>query len=152
MYAKIRPGAGKVPVSTLNLVLRDLEARLAKATQGDFLPKVTYMAAEFSARADSEHISEWAHIRTLLAAAAEYFRKATFGTGHLKGLEISEEEILDAMDVCGDWIVGQSRNSKNEKTAKAELLQLEKIQSSDLDDRAKCVEILALIENQKGRS
>ena len=152
MYAKIRPGAGKVPVSTLNLVLRDLEARLAKATQGEFLPKVTYMSAEFSARADSEHISQWAHIRTLLSAAAEYFRKATIGSSHLKGLEISEEEILDAMDVCGDWMARQSRNSKTEKAAKAELLQLEEIQASDLDDRAKCMDILALIENSKGRS
>lgn len=57
MYARIQPEAGKAPVSTLNLVLRDLEARLAKATQGEFLPRVTYMAAEFSNRADSEHTS-----------------------------------------------------------------------------------------------
>lgn len=91
------------------------------------------------------------HIWTLVWAAAQSFRKAAIGSGHLKGLEISEEEILDAMDICGDWIAGESRNSKTEKAAKAELLRLVEIESSDLDDRAKCVEILALIENCKGR-
>jgi hypothetical protein len=97
------------------------------------------MAAEFSARTDSEHISQWAHIRTLLSAAAEYLRKANIGSGHWKGLEILEEDILDAMDVFRDRIARQNRNSKTEKTAKAKLLRLEEIQSSDPGYRAKCV-------------
>lgn len=39
MYAKIRRDARKIPLSTWNLVLRDIEARLAKSTQRDFLPR-----------------------------------------------------------------------------------------------------------------
>ena len=92
MYSKVCPDAGKLPVSTLNLIRRDLETRLANATDGNFLPKVTYISTEFSPRVDSEHVSQWAQIRTLLTAAAEYCRKAITTSGHLKGLEIPEEE------------------------------------------------------------
>jgi hypothetical protein len=148
MYKKVRPGAGKLPVSTLNLILRDLEDRLTRATQGDFLPRVTYMSTQLSTRADSEHLSQWAQIRTLLTAAAEYFRKAVTTSGHLKGIEIPEEELLAAMDVCGDWIIRESRNSKTDRAAKSELLRLQEIQESDLDDRRKCELVLALIEHR----
>src|ERR1035437_3152248 len=87
MYAKASLGSGKqLPDSTLNLILRDLQNRLAKATQGDFLPKVTYMSAQFSTHADSEHLSQWAQVRTLLLATAKYFRESVTMTGHLKGI------------------------------------------------------------------
>jgi hypothetical protein len=149
MYKKAGAGAGKqLPDSTLNLILRDLQSRLAKATQGDFLPKVTYMAAQFSTRADSEHLSQWAQVRTLLLATAKYFRESVTMTGHLKGIDVPEDELLAAMDVCGDWIVGDRTDPKIESTAKSELRRLDEIQASDRDDRTKCSLILGLIEHQ----
>ena len=149
MYKKAGVGAGKqLPDSTLNLILRDLQSRLAKATQGDFLPKVTYMSAQFSTRADSEHLSQWAQVRTLLLATAKYFRESVTMTSHLKGVDVPEDELLAAMDVCGDWIVGERTDSKIKSTAKSELRRLDEIQACDRDDRTKCSLILELIEHR----
>ena len=149
MYAKASLGAGKqLPDSTLNLILRDLQNRLAKATQGDFLSKVTYMSAQFSPHADSEHLSQWAQVRTLLLATAKYFRESVTMTSHLKGLEVPEDELLVSMDVCGDWIVRRRTDPKIESVAKSELRQLEEIRAGDQDDRTKCSLILGLIDHR----
>lgn len=148
MYAKARPDAGGLPKSTLNLILREFDRRLAMATDGDLLPRITYTTIQFSSRADSEHVSQWVQVRLLLSASAEYFRKAITSGTHLKGLEIQERELLAAMDVCGDWILHQPRNSGTERTAKAELLKIHEIEKSDEDDRTKCERLLSLIEHK----
>ncbi|MFZ0591407.1 MAG: hypothetical protein WAM39_13070 [Bryobacteraceae bacterium] len=148
MYKKVCPGTGKLPTRTLNLILRDLEVRLSKATQGDFLPRVTYMSTQLSGRGDSEHVAQWAQPRTLLAAIAEYSRKAVTTAGHLKGLEIPEDELLPAMDVCDDWVLRERGNSKTDRAAKAELSRLQQIQESEVDDRTKCELMLALMEHR----
>jgi hypothetical protein len=106
------------------------------------------MSAQFSTHADSEHLSQWAQVRTLLLATAKYFRESVTMTGHLKGIEVPEDELLAAMDVCGDWIIGERTDPKIESTAKSELRRLEEIQVSDRDDRSKCSLILGLIEHR----
>jgi hypothetical protein len=147
MYKEVHPEAERLPQGTLNLILRDLETRLAKATEGDFLPKISYTGVQLSSGRDCAHIAEWAQGRTLLAAIAEYFRKACTETGHLRGHQIPEENLLSALDVCGDWILRQRHDRRIRQIAKRELFALAEILSEETDDRAKCERILALIEH-----
>jgi len=149
IYAELHPG-GRLPQGTLNLILRDLEDRLAKATSQSFLPKVSYATQQFSAGAVSEHVAQWAPARTLLASVAEYGRKAVTEKGHLRGHEIPEDELLDAMNVCDDHIIRDRRDPKSRHVAKRELLDLEEILGDENDDRQKCRRILELIEGQSG--
>lgn len=148
MYQEVHPEAERLPQATLNLILRELEVRLVKATEGDFLPKVTYMGAQFSSRPESAHVAEWAQGRTLLSAMAGYFRRAVTKSEHLRGHQIPEEELLKAMDVCKDWILGQRHDRKIRQIAKRELFNLEEILEDESDDRAKCERILAIIEHK----
>jgi len=145
IYAGFHPGE-RLPERSLNLILRDLEDRLRKATEGSFLPKVSYSTLQFSPRPDSEHVSSWAQARTFLAAVAEYGRKAVTEKVHIRGLQIPEEELLEAMDVCGDRILREIRDDKLRHRAKKELLELEEILAEESDDRSKCGRIPRLIE------
>jgi len=131
----------------LSLILRELESRLGQATQGDFLPKVSYAGIQFATKPDSEHTAAWAQGRTLLAAMAEYFRRAMTERSHLRGHQIPEEDLLKALDACEDWILSQRQNLRIRQLAKRELLELDEIVSGESDDRAKCESILALIKH-----
>jgi hypothetical protein len=110
-YKEAHPEADRLPQGTLNLILRDLEVRLAKATDGEFLPKVSHTSVQSSSRADGAHIAEWAQGRPLLAAMAEYLSRAITESGHLRGHQIAEEDLLKALDVCGDSIL-QKRHER----------------------------------------
>jgi hypothetical protein len=147
MYREVQPEAAGLPQSTLSLILRELESRLGQATQGDFLPKVSYAGIQFATKPDSEHTAAWAQGRTLLAAMAEYFRRAMTERSHLRGHQIPEEDLLKALDACEDWILSQRQNLRIRQLAKRELLELDEIVSGESDDRAKCESILALIKH-----
>src|ERR1051325_5272413 len=145
VYAKFNPNE-RLPPGTVNLLLRDLEDRLVKATGENFLPKVSYATQRFSVGADSQHVAQWAPARTLLGAVAEYARKAVNETGHLRGYEIPEEDLLPAMNVCDDHILRARRDSNLRNVAKRELGLLEGILTGESDDRTKCEKILELIK------
>jgi len=147
MYKKLKPDAGTIPTSILNEIFRDLDRRLAVITEGNLLPKVSLLSARVSSAPQSENVAEWAQFRMLLHASAEYHRRAIISAAHLRGLEIPEADLINAMDVCGDWIAREARSVRIEKVAKRELKQLDEIEDSEADDRSKCVQILSLIEH-----
>jgi hypothetical protein len=145
IYTKVHPNE-PLPAGTINLIVRDLEDRLVKATGEHFLPKVSYATQQFSFRARSEHVEQWAPARTLLGAIAEHSRKAIAKKDHLRGHEIPERQLLEALNVCDDHILRTRHDSKILHMAKRELLALEEILADESDDRTKCERILELIE------
>jgi len=145
VYAKLHLGKS-LPPGNINLILRDMEDRLVKANGESFLPKVSYATQQFSFGVSSEHVAQWAPARTLLAAIVEYARKAVREKGHLRGHEIPESELLQAMNVCDDHILRMQRDSKTQQLAKRELHLLEEILIDGSDDRSMCDRILHLIK------
>ncbi|MBZ5609694.1 MAG: hypothetical protein LAP38_15650 [Acidobacteriia bacterium] len=145
IYKKLHPDE-PLPAGTINVIVRDLEDRLVKATGEHFLPKVSYASQKFSLRAPSAHVEQWAPARTLLGAIAEHGRKAISKKDHLRGHEIAEPELLEAMNVCDDHILRTRPDSKTVNTAKRELRSLEEILADDSDDRSKCDRILRLMQ------
>ncbi len=145
VYTELHPSE-HLPAGTINLILRSMEDRLIKATGESFLPKVSYATQQFSFGVSSEHVAPWAPARTLLVAIAEYGRKAVLNDLHLRGHEIPEDELAQAMNVCSDSMLQTQRNSKTKQLAKKELNLLEQIVTDDCDDRSKCDRILNLIK------
>ena len=145
VYTKFHPNE-RLPPGSINLILRDLEDRLVKATGENFLPKVSYATQQFSIRLGSEHVAQWAPARTLLGAIAKYARKTFTEKGYLRGHEIPERELLQAMDVCDDHILRTRHDSKTRHIARRELRLLDEILADDSDDRSKCARILDLIK------
>ena len=146
VYAKLHP-RDSLPPGTINLILRDVEDRLVKATGENFLPKVSYATQQFSFGVSSEHVAQWAPARTLLAAIAEYARMAVSENGHIRGHEIPESELLYAMNVCDDYILKMQRDSKTQRLAQRELRLLDEVVTDESDDRSKCGRILQLIKS-----
>jgi len=146
IYAKLHPNE-PLPTGTINLIVRDLEDRLVKATGEHFLPKVSYASQQFSFRSPSDHVAQWAPARTLLGAVAEHGRKAVSKKDHLRGHEIPERELLEAMNVCDDHILRTRHDSKIVHAAKRELLSLKEILTDESDDRSKCDRILRQIQD-----
>jgi hypothetical protein len=151
IFTKLHPNE-PLPTGTINFIVRDLEDRLVRATGEHFLPKVSYASHQFSFRASSDHVSQWAPARTLLGAIAEHGRKAISKKDHLRGHEIPERELLEAMNVCDDHILRSRNDSKIVHAAKRELLSLEEILTDDSDDRSKCDRILRLIQGPEQTS
>ena len=151
IYTKLHPNE-PMPTGTINLIVRDPEDRLVKATGEHFLPKVSYASQQFSFRSPSDHVAQWAPARTLLGAIAEHGRRAVSKKDQLRGHEIPERELLEAMNVCDDHILRARYDSKIVHAAKKELRSLEDILTDDSDDRSKCERILRLIEGPEQTS
>jgi hypothetical protein len=78
---------------------------------------------------------------------AEYPRKAIKDYNYFfRGLRVEPEELVAAMNVLDDQIVLRASDRRAEQIAKGELDCLEAIEDSELDDRDKCAEILALLQ------
>jgi hypothetical protein len=147
VYSRFHPKE-RLPAGTINLILRDLEDRLAKATGENFLPKVSYATQQFSTDIHSEHVAHWAPPRTMLAAIVQYARKALLETAHLRDHEIPEDALLQAMNVCDDHILRMpgSERARARHVAKRELRVLEEILNEESADRTKCEKIFELLD------
>lgn len=148
-YEEFHPGK-TMPEDTINEILKALTERFRKATSGNFLPKVSFVKTSFRAGADSEHVSDWAAARTLLRAIAEYPRAALKSRAYFfRGLEVSEKDLLQAMDVAGDHFVSHWFKPEAFGTAMAELEVLDRIDESEHSDHDKCALILDLLHRKR---
>src|SRR5262245_20469321 len=83
-------------------------------------------------------------------SVAEYPRKVIKDYNYFfRGLKVEPEALLDAMNVLDDQIVSRAADRHAEQIAKYELDCLEAIENSDLSDRNKCAEIVALLHGTK---
>src|SRR5207244_11163815 len=127
----------RVPDSTIDAILGDCEERLKKARYGQLLPKITYTPVEFVVGQASAWTSQWGQAASLLQSIAEFPRKALTDRLFLRGLDIDEYELLEAMDVCSDAIMKVS-NRRDSKTQATEDLQvLARLARSRMDARGR---------------
>ena len=70
-YQEFHPNES-IDAETVSKIMMGLEDRLKCAVSGDYLPKVSYATISFAPRAESPHVSNWAHARTLLVAIAKF--------------------------------------------------------------------------------
>lgn len=148
-YEEFHPGKS-MHSGTIDEILNALTERFRKATSGNFLPKVGYVRTGFRPSADSDHVSDWATARTLLRAIAEYPRAALKGRAYfLRGLKVTEKDLLQAMNVAEDRLVAEWFQPDALEIAQAELDVLGQIDESERSDRDKCALILDLLHRSR---
>jgi hypothetical protein len=144
-YEEFNPGR-RMPEETINEMMKALLERFRKATSANFLPKVSFVKTGFRLGGDSEHVSDWAAARTLFRAVAEYPRSALKNRAYFfRGLEVSHEDLLTAMNVVEDPLVTEWFHPRSLQTATEELEVLDQIDESERSDRGKCELILDLL-------
>lgn len=95
-FEEHRPGQ-PVPEATVAKILAACQQRLEKAHQGQLLPKITYTLVQFVVGPASEWGSPWGQAASLLQAIAEFPRKALTDRFFLRGLDVDEDELLEAI-------------------------------------------------------
>jgi hypothetical protein len=148
-YEEFHPGM-RMPEHTITEIMKALTGRFRKATCANFLPKVSFVRTGFRPGGDSEHVSDWAAARTLFNAVAEYPRSALKNRAYfLRGLHITEEDLLTAMNVMDDPLVKEWFHPRALQTATEELEVLDQIDESERSDRDKCELILYLLHRDR---
>jgi hypothetical protein len=148
-YEEFHPGK-RMPDETINEILKALTERFRKATSGNFLPKVSFVKTSFRLGSNSEHVSDWAAARTLLRAVAEYPRAALKSRAYfLRGLKVSEKDLLAAMNVADDHLVARWFQLESLDIALEELEVLDQVDESEQTDHDKCGSILDLLRRAK---
>jgi hypothetical protein len=139
--------SGKVTEETVDLVMARQRQRLEKAENFDFLPKLSYSRVSFVAREDG-FSSPWGQAFSLLADLAAFPRRVICDPYFLRGIEISEDALLDAMDI-GEDVVAKERNSRGIRDhCKAGLGFLSRLEKANLDARKRCDLVHGLIVGQ----
>jgi len=90
----------------------------------------------------------------LLRSIAEFPRKALTDRFFFRGLQVNEEELIKAMDVCNDalvkrWAQRECSWRELEQRARSELQLIHQIMEDQADPRSKCGALLALIEGHE---
>lgn len=148
-YHEFNPGE-KMPDEYIGKILDALEGRFEKALTGKFVPELSEVGTTFRAPHECQSDANWAVARRLLVSIAEYPRKALKDYNYFfRGLKVEPEELLAAMNVLDDHIVSRASDRRAEHIAKDELECVEAIQNSELRDRDKCAEIVALLNGNK---
>ena len=148
-YEEFHPGK-RMPEETINEIMKALTDRFRRATSANFLPKVSFVKTGFRVGGDSEHVSGWAAARTLCRAVADYPREALTNQAYFfRGLRVSKEDILAAMNVMGDPLVAELSQPNSLKAATEELEVLDQIDESERWDRDKCELILQLLHRDR---
>lgn len=147
MYKEFRQ-TGALSQRVVEEILEDLTHRLEKACGDRFLPQVTYAKMQLAPAKESSEISPWGQALTLLVGLAEFPRKVFSDPFFLRGLRIEKQQLLEAMDVAGDAILRTSEGSLLEKLSRNELLMVRQIQEADVEPKAKCSALLALIDGK----
>jgi hypothetical protein len=127
-----------MPEETINEIMKALTERFRKAISANFLPKVSFVTTGFRLGGDSEQVSDWAAARTLLRSVAEYPRNALKNRAYFfRGLKVGELDLLTAMNVADDQLVGDWFQPKSLDIAREELEVLTQIDQSASPEREK---------------
>lgn len=125
-------------------IVQTLEERLKKAQSARFMPKLSYSGVAFHV-ADNEWASPWGQAYSLLADVAEFPRKALTDPFFFRGLRVSEEDLIEAMNVLDDAILRERTLKGIKDRCKRELELLDRIETSSLESREKCDLVLMVL-------
>src|SRR2546427_856548 len=93
----------------------------------------------------SEWASPWGQAASLLQGIAEFPRKMLTDRLLLRGLDVDESELLEAMDVCADAVLKISNRRDSRPRAHKDLHVLARLADSRMGARARCQLVLRLI-------
>jgi hypothetical protein len=146
-YQEFHPNE-TIDAETVSKIMAGLEDRLHSAVSGDYLPSVSYATISFVPAAESTHVSNWAHARTLLVAIAKFVREAIIDSYFFRGYRVSQEEIVTAMNVADDCLLHNFSNPRARAVADEQLATIARIDADEqLSDREKCAQVLAIIKS-----
>lgn len=151
MYEAYHPG-GKLPESAVDKILNELKARLDKTGADKIIPQVAYSPVAFNPSQSSEWSSPWGQAFALLKGIAEFPRKAMTDRFFWRGIKTDEEDLVEAMDVAGDYLVKEYGGRIAERQALNELNLIKQLEDADNDAKKKCEALLSLITTGKNEA
>jgi hypothetical protein len=136
MYAELgRPG--QVTDDVIIKVVENLKDRLTKAQSANFMPKLSYSMVSF-VRTDNALISPWGQAFSLLSDIVTFPRKALTNAFFLRGLNVGEDDLIEAMNVADDALCRDLRVRGIKDRCKAELALLSRIEKAPMEARDRC--------------
>ena len=136
MYAELGR-TGQVTDDVITKVVESLKERLSKTQSCDFMPKLSYSVVGFG-RLDNSTASPWGQAFSLLADIATFPRKALTDRFFFHGLRVSEDDLIDAMNVADDALCRDRDTRGIKNRCKAELDVLSRIEKTPMDSRERC--------------
>jgi hypothetical protein len=128
---------GSVPENVIEHVERDLMERLTKAQSANFMPRFTYSSIAFNSTTN-DWASPWGQAFSLLYDIAVFPREALTDFYFFRGLEVSQDDLIETMNVANDATVAAAAKPKIKDRCKAELELLKRIEGASVDARKKC--------------
>lgn len=144
MYQELYPGR-VLPEWVITEMLDAVAERLEKANSGRFVPQITYIQVSAPPLRISDLVSPWGQPLVLLNSIAQYPRKCLTDPFFFRDIEVTEDDLADAMDIVGDYIWGRRMERRVELLARQELAALRKVMESSADQRTKCQWILDIM-------
>jgi hypothetical protein len=89
--------------------------------------------------------SPWGQASAFLADVATFPRKALSDSFFLRGLKVSEDDLIDAMNIADDEICRVRNNRGIKDRCRVELELLVRIQKADIGARERCELVSRLI-------
>jgi hypothetical protein len=147
MYNQL--GQGKaVPADKLAAVFSEVQERLTNALSARITPRAVYnkiAPPDLTAKAPDE---SWTQPLSLLLRSARLMREALtdpYFPRRLSGLSFKEPEFQAALNIFGDVIL----KDPDPRRAKAELDELDKIETGEGKPKEKCAAVWAIVNNRE---
>lgn len=141
---------GKVADEVIEKVVNSLTARITKSQSANFMPKLTYSNVVFS-NTTNTWVTPWGQAFALLSDIAAFHRKALSDPFFYRGLRVSEDELIDAMNVADDAVVRDMAKcwpNELKERCKLEISFLKQLGESFIDPRFKCDLVYKLISGE----
>ncbi len=128
---------GQVTADVIQRVDLSLKDRLSRAQSTNFMPMLSYSVVGF-ARANSALVSPWGQAFSLLSDIAKFPRKALTDRFFFSGLKVSEDDLIEAMNVAEDALCRDLRSRGIKGRCMAELELLSGIEKASMESRDRC--------------
>lgn len=136
MYAALGK-SGQVTEDVITRVVENLKDRLTKAQSGAFMPKLSYSMVSFL-RTNNPLVSPWGQAFSLLVDIAAFPRRVLTDGFFLRGLNVGEDDLIEAMNVADDALCRDLRVRGIKDRCKAELDLLSRIKEAPMEARDRC--------------
>lgn len=136
MYATLgKPG--QVTEDVITRVIESLKDRLTRAQSADFMPKLSYSMIGFL-RTSNPLVSPWGQAFSFLVDIAAFPRRVLTDGFFLRGLKVSEDDLIEAMNVADDALCQDLRGRGIKDRCKTELDLISRIKDAPMEARDRC--------------
>ena len=147
MYQELSPFQ-TLDRSAMEEIVDALKDRLLDAANSSFAPRVSFSSIRFEYHEESDQTSTWGQALALMHAIAEFPRKCVSDHYFMRGIHISQDKLLIAMDVLDDAFVRHMDTKGIVSRAEEELQTLQKIMNSEAEPHKRCNAIMKLIDGR----